>query len=465
MDIDQPDVLLVLCPGIGHPRYFASLGLGHLKSSLEAAGFDARVVNLSELLYRLDEPLYQRLYEAGSLERFHHTGVWGFSAGYLDRIVSGKQDATLGKALNAFADVSAERIIAARPGVVGLSLVQSNLAFALALCKRLATAGLPVIAGGPSARETAIAERMFEAGCRLVITGEAELTLPELIQEFRATGRLPDPGTVLAGLQISDLDALPAPHFDTAHPLHWLPVATSRGCTCRCHFCEEATLFRSFRRRSVRHVVAEIAINRERFQPRGVLFHDSLINHDRAWLLDLARTLRQEQPGLKWLAFARPEGLDAELLEAMATAGCCALHFGVEHFAQPVSEALGKRLDVHAAYQTIDRTAEHGIPVKLLLITGAPGETDHDHRANVAAVQGLLKTHPGLINLAINPLMITPHSTYMRNPAKFGIQLVHDAAGAVQGRVFEAGPNPSQIERNLAEIEALKPTPRSGCLD
>jgi len=460
--VDHADILLVLPPCIGHPYRFASLGVAQLLAGLRAAGLRAHSVNLSELLFRLERPLYDALYDAASLERFYDRGVWGDDPTYLDALLSGAMDLALAASVNGFADVAAERIVRAAPAMVGLSVLQSNVPFALALGRRLQRAGLPVVIGGPAGREPALAARLVADACRVIVTGEADLTLPELVAEHRATGCLPPPGTILAGRQVPDLDRLPPPDFDTTRALGWMPAATSRGCTSRCRFCEEATLFKGIRRRSVASVLEELAINRERFRPQGIQFHDSLINHDEDWLGRFCDALAADPRGLEWQSFARPAGLDDALLERVARSRCTALHFGVEHFAQPVSDRLGKRLDVEDARRTIARAAAHGIPVKILLIEGVPGETEDDHRRNLDVVGSLMARYPELVDLAANPLTITPHSVFVRFPERYGIRLRRDAAGRVIAREFVDGPDGATIARWTAEVLALKPLAAPG---
>lgn len=460
--LDRADILLVLPPCIGHPDRFASLGIACLTAALRASRLHARSINLSKLLHRLDPPLYQALYDAASLERFYARGVWGDDAAYLRDWPAGALDAGQASRLDTFLDLAAERIVGAKPALVGLSVLQSNVPAALALGRRLRRAGLPVIVGGPSAREPALAELLLRDACRLIVTGEADLTLPELAAEHRVSGRLPPPGTVIEGRRVRDLDRLPPPDFDTERPMGWMPAATSRGCTSRCHFCEEASLFRGIRRRSVENVMRELSVNRNRFHPQGIQFHDSLINHDEEWLGRFCDAMADDPGGLEWQSFARPTGLDDRLLERIARSRCTALHFGVEHFSQPVSDRLGKRLDAEDARRTIERTARHGIPVKILVIEGVPGETEEDHRRNLDALRRIIDRHPDRVDLACNPLTVTPHSAFIRRPERHGIRPRRDASGRVVAVEFVDGPDRETVLRWNDAVLALKPQSAAG---
>ncbi len=461
-DGQKRDLLMVLPPCIGHPHRFDSLGVAYLVAALRKEGLDAGSVNLSRLYFQLDRDLYHWAYDQTSLESLYPKGVWGDDPAYLERLLKGRPDRLTLARLEGFADLAAEKIAAASPRLVGLSLLQSNLLFAAMLARRLARAGIPVLAGGPAAREPNLQAFLFRHGVRCILAGEAESTLPRIVSDYRREGRLPPPGSVIAGEAAPDLDSLPFPEFDTDRGLGWMPVAASRGCVARCHFCEESRFFSGLRRRSVESVLDEIEHNRERFRAQGVQFHDSLINFDQKWLLQFCRGLKDRLGGFEWQAFARPTGLTERMLEAIRESGCTALHFGVEHFAQPVSVALGKHLDVREAYRVIERTAAHGIPVKVLVITGVPGETEEDHRANLEALQRLMGGYPDLVDFAANPLMVTPHSLYFYRPEKFGIELRRDRQGRVVRVRFVAGPDPDTILRRLSELLAIKPKAAPG---
>ncbi|NMB74150.1 MAG: radical SAM protein, partial [Myxococcales bacterium] len=303
---------------------------------------------------------------------------------------------------------------------------------------------------------------LFRHGVRCIVSGEAESTLPRIVSDYRRDGRLPPPGTVIAGEAAPDLDLLPFPEFDKDRKLGWMPVAASRGCVARCHFCEESRFFAGLRHRSVESVLEEIERNVERYRAQGIQFHDSLINFDEKWLLRFCRGLKDRLGGFEWQAFARPAGLPDRLLDRLRESGCTALHFGVEHFSQAMSDVLGKHLNVQDAFHVIERAAAHKLPVKVLIITGVPGETEADHRANLEALQRLMGDHPDLVDFAANPLMVTPHSLYFRRPEKFGIRLHRDRWGRGVRVRFEDGPDPDTILRRLSELLAIKPKAAPG---
>lgn len=459
---DPLDLMLLLPPCIGHPHRFDSLGMAYLMAALRSQGLAVDSVNLSRLYYQLDRELYHWTYDRTSLESQYQKGVWGDDPAYLERLLKGRPDRITLARLEGFADLAAEKIRSAHPRLVGLSLLQSNLLFGAMLARRLRRAGVPVLAGGPAVQEPSLQAFLFRHGVRCIVVGEAESTLPRLVCDYRREGRLPPAGTVITGEPVSDLDSLPFPDFDTDRELGWMPVSASRGCVARCYFCEEARFYAGLRHRSVKSVLEEIQRNVERYGAQGIQFHDSLINFDERWLARLCRGLQDRLGGFEWQGLARPVGLPGRLLDAVRESGCSSLHFGIEHFSQRLVDSLGKNLDVQEAYRVIERAAAHGIPIKLLLITGVPGETEEEHRQNLVAVQRLLDAYPDLVDFAANPLIITPLSLYYRRPEKFGIELRRDRQGRVVAARYLAGPDPDTILRRLSELLAIKPKAAPG---
>ncbi|NMB75613.1 MAG: hypothetical protein GYA21_10850, partial [Myxococcales bacterium] len=130
---DSQDLLLVLPPCIGHPHRFDSLGVAYLVAALRREGLGTGSVNLSRLYYQLDRDLYHWTYDQTSLESLYAKGVWGDDPAYLERLLKGRPDRLTLARLEGFADLAAEKIQQARPRLVGLSLLQSNLLFAAML--------------------------------------------------------------------------------------------------------------------------------------------------------------------------------------------------------------------------------------------------------------------------------------------------------------------------------------------
>ena len=101
---------------------------------------------------------------------------------------------------------------------------------------------------------------------------------------------------------LADLDALPwadKQGFYDAVPAfeHEFYVVSRRGCPFRCSFCEYSTFPRQYpgekpvRRRSVEHLIAELAHWKARGRVRKIFFWDAIFTLDPKWMAAFAELI------------------------------------------------------------------------------------------------------------------------------------------------------------------------------
>lgn len=187
-----------------------------------------------------------------------------------------------------------------------------------------------------------------------------------------------------------DLDSYPySPHQQT--PDRVFPVLASRGCPFPCFFCETNEQPR-WAARSVDDVVAEIQVLHQRYGTRSVFFADPHLAVDRGWTLALCDALRRDGPdGLVWSGQVRPDAVDAELMGAMAAAGCWNLIMGVESLDPEVLRATGKNLDPALVAPAVSAARAAGIEVIASAMIGLPGDSPTGFRRTL---MGLIDAEP-----------------------------------------------------------------------
>ena len=231
--------------------------------------------------------------------------------------------------------------------------------------------------------------------CDGVLVGEPELTFAEVLERrSRGQGMAGIPGLahreggrVERGPErgrIRDLDALPWPDHSLldarAYRESFMPrpigaIMTARGCPHRCTFCVR-TYGRELVLRSAASVADEVA-SLGRMGIRHVRFMDDTFTVHRGRTLEICDRLGREK-GLTWTALTRLNGLDDELLTAMAR-----LYVGVESGSQRILDGYDKGLTVEAIRETVPRIQAAGIEVSAFFIVGAPGETESDVEASL----------------------------------------------------------------------------------
>jgi len=183
---------------------------------------------------------------------------------------------------------------------------------------------------------------------------------------------------------LPDLDALPFPARDLVLDCDFSTytghlAGTARGCPYDCSFCSDRRLWGGrVRRRSVDHVLRELATLEELGKVTSLDFVDGTFTFDRRWILEFCRRWVEEGLTLPWRCTARYDNMDAEVLAAMKGAGCVGLYFGLESGSQGVLDAAGKRTTIEGILATARLVRESGIPSITSILLGLPEETAED---------------------------------------------------------------------------------------
>ncbi|MEO0649347.1 MAG: radical SAM protein [Planctomycetota bacterium] len=333
------------------------------------------------------------------------------------------------------ADAAASRLLRPRPDapeleVLGLSVMGATLPIALAIAERVRRSRpeLPIWLGGPGVTgvDVALLER-FEA-IELVVRGEGERTLAELL-ERRRDGRGP---AGCAGVTWRDAagvhreaDRTPIADLSELAPYAWhllppiaaykaltgedeglVPIDSGRGCVYDCSFC---TIGRFWGRRSrplpAERLADEIAALKTMPGARNAYLCHDLFGADRAHALALCQTLRARSLDVPWEVRARIDHLDDGLVDAMAAAGCYRVLLGIESADGAVRNGNAKRMD--AALDVVERVGRFGdrgiVPI-LSLILGLPGEGERELRATLdLCVRAAVRTGVQLSLHLVNP--------------------------------------------------------------
>ncbi len=308
----------------------------------------------------------------------------------------------------------ADAIVAAARGceLAGLSLAyqvraREFLELARALRREV---GLPVVAGGHYASCAAGELLRRHPELDLIVLHEGERTLVE-VADALAANRSPAgmPGTACRdGADVvfgparpmeSDLDRLPPPdRRGPAHLLAGVPTAYllgSRGCVGSCDYCCIASLHRlapgpRFRQRDPGRIADEMA---GLYHERGVrqfVFHDDNFllpsaprNLARLDALARAWTARGLD-GIGLVIKARPQDLQAGVLDRLRELGLLRVFLGVESGSAAGLASLGRRQEVAAAEVALELCRARGISAQYTLMIFHPEATPATLRADLA---------------------------------------------------------------------------------
>lgn len=283
-----------------------------------------------------------------------------------------------------------------------------------------------VVLGGPQASVVDVATMRAYPFVDLVVRGEAEQTLPALVDAFSRESSLASvPGITFRGGEdgeilrnsdaplVLDLDALPFPAFhlfpDVRFCRHF-PLELGRGCPFACTFCSTNDFFRRrFRLKSPAQMIADMRRVRETYGISSFeLVHD-MFTVDRKRVVEFCQALIDSGEQFTWGSSARTDCIDEELIALMARAGCRGIFFGIETGSARMQTIIDKGLQLEDSAERVRCCDKFKINTAVSLMAGFPDETMGDLRATAAFfVDSLRYDHadPQLSILA--PLADTP---------------------------------------------------------
>ncbi len=284
------------------------------------------------------------------------------------------------------------------PDIVGITVLTTKAASAFklaALCKQHSRDRL-VIMGGPHA--TLKAEEILQIcpDVDLVVRGEGEVTLCQLIREIEKDTRNFNRIEGISCLQnevvrhnaprqmIMNLDDLPFPAREllmgreTYSSEDMGLLMTSRGCPFNCTYCATAIWRRATRYRSIPKVVAEIKDVINTHGTTQFSFKDDTFTVNRKRVLEFCDHLLADGIKIGWECNARVDTLDEILLRRMKEAGCNSIKIGVESGSDRILSLMGRRISRQQVCEAAALLKKTGIHWTGYFMMGLPGETVED---------------------------------------------------------------------------------------
>lgn len=231
----------------------------------------------------------------------------------------------------------------------------------------------------------------------IVLRGEAEATLPELLAAIQDGGLDAVKGIAFRrdGLvlvteirsHIADLDTIkPAWHL-----LDWdiyryridpggrmASILTSRGCMMGCSFCSHRAFWRGdWRARTPEDVMVEVRLLVDKYQVESITLIDPYPTHDRARWEHLLDLFIEADLGVNLLMETRVEDIvrDEDILPKYRKAGVIHMYLGAEGSTDEMLGMLNKGTDVSMNERAIRLARAHGMVTEASFMIGHPTET------------------------------------------------------------------------------------------
>lgn len=223
-----------------------------------------------------------------------------------------------------------------------------------------------------------------------VVTGEAELVLPQLVKGRPGTLTLPgvwqrhNPSRHLLAssgpaqsARPEKLDTLAEPAWSWCEGRSYrvVPLSMMRGCPFACTFCEvEAHMGRRVRRVTPARAIQRLADARRYVHGGHVQILDDAFAMNRTYIGEFCRLLARMPWRTTFELFARPNLLDEDTVCALAAAGCNKVSMGIDAGDDALLRRVTHGMTIADALEAVRRISRH-IPVEVNLMWGYPFES------------------------------------------------------------------------------------------
>jgi radical SAM superfamily enzyme YgiQ (UPF0313 family) len=287
------------------------------------------------------------------------------------------------------------------------------------------------VVGGPE--PGAYVQQYLEAGAEVVVIGEGEVTLEELVPAlqsgtsenlhkvdgiaFQAPG-----GSVVRTKpreQIRDIDKQPWPAREsidmaryvevwrTHHGMGSVSLITARGCPYHCRWCSHEVFGKTHRRRKPVSVADELEWLIDRYQPQMAWMADDVFTIHHSWLFQYAAELRRRGLKLPFECISRADRLNRQVVETLAEMGCFRVWIGSESGSQRILDAMERGVTVEQVQNAVALCRSSGIQTGMFLMWGYEGEELSDIESTVEHVK---KTNPDIFFTTVAyPIKGTPY--------------------------------------------------------
>ena len=276
------------------------------------------------------------------------------------------------------------------------------------MAKKAKAKGLKVFVS--SSDSTDHFEKYLENGCDVVILGEAEETLLELVKGEKTFPEIPgiayqNEGKITQNQKrpvLRDLDQIPMAAWDlidiAPYRKMWmekwgyfsLNIATTRGCPFKCNWCAKPIYGNRYNSRSPQHVANEIEYLIKNFKPTHFWMCDDIFGLKPGWVQAFRNEVKKRTLHFKYKIQSRVDLLSKEdTIEALAESGLHEVWVGAESGSQKILDAMDKGTQLAQIEEATKILKSKGVRVAFFLQFGYLGETKADIQKTIDMVKRL----------------------------------------------------------------------------
>jgi len=324
-----------------------------------------------------------------------------------------------------------DRLLQGPPSVLGVYANLMTRSSVVEILRVAKNCGWQTIVGGPE--PGAYVDEYLAAGADVVVIGEGEVTLAELVPVLHSHAletlqridgiafRAPD-GSLMRTKpreQIKDIDAQPWPareSIDLAryietwrqhHGMGSVSLITARGCPYHCRWCSHEVFGKTHRRRKPASVADELEWLMRRYHPDMAWMADDVFTIHHGWLFQYGAELKRRGLRLPFECISRADRLNRQVVETLAEIGCFRVWIGSESGSQRILDAMERGVTVDQVRNAVALCRSAGIQSGMFLMWGYEGEELSDIEATIEHVK---KSNPDIFFTTVSyPIKGTPY--------------------------------------------------------
>jgi len=301
-------------------------------------------------------------------------------------------------------------------GIIGIYVTEMTRKNALKMIKACRRKSLVVIVGGPDPSN--VPELYVENGANIVVIGEGEQTMLEILQEINnptksftdIEGIYSEQGFSDPRTQLKKLDDLPFPAYELLdlkpYFRMWkkfrghteMSIITSRGCPYDCSWCSKPVFGNNLRLRSPKNVVNELVYLKNKFNPEFIHINDDIFGINEKWLKKFHFEILNNNHKMNYECLLRIDIVKPKILQLLKESGCNCIWFGIESGSQKILNRMSKHINITQLEPKMEMIRKANLKVGFFIMLGYPGENS----ADINLTRKLLKlTKPNFLGISM----------------------------------------------------------------
>ena len=263
-------------------------------------------------------------------------------------------------------------------------------------------------------------QKYLEAGADVIIQGEGEITLHEVITTVSNQGELSDvlgivykkEGEINKNSQrpvLRDLDEFPMPAWDlidmNAYKKVWasgnheftLNIATTRGCPYKCNWCAKPIYGNRYNSHSPEYITKHIQFLSDTYNVNRFWMCDDIFGLKPQWVQNFNVELKKLDLKIRYYIQSRADLLLKEdTIDALAESGLEEVWIGAESGSQKILDAMDKGTTVSQIYEATRLLKEKSVRIAFFIQFGYLDETKEDIRKTIDMIKELVPDNIGV---------------------------------------------------------------------